>query len=184
MTGGLHADALATLVQWRAPSAEQAALRERFVAHLRARPDGVHRSCHPDHVTASTLVVSPDLRRVLLTLHAKAGQWFQFGGHCEPGDATLLAAARREAYEESGIADLQLDPVPLRLDEHAVPFCGDTGEVHHLDVWFLAVAPDGADHASSEESLDVRWWPADALPGRDGVWASALDLARQRLAAR
>ena len=39
---------------------------------------------------------------MLLTLHAKAGQWFQLGGHCEPGDATLAGAATREAAEESG----------------------------------------------------------------------------------
>ncbi len=48
------------------------------------------RSCYPDHLTASTLVLSADLDRVLLTLHAKAGQWFQFGGHCEPDDQTLV----------------------------------------------------------------------------------------------
>ncbi len=144
----------------------------------------MERGCRPDHLTASTLVVSPDARRVLLTLHAKAGQWFQLGGHCEPGDDTLLAAARREAVEESGVAGLELDPVPLRLDEHAVPFCGDTGDVHHLDVWFLAVAPDGADHTASDESLDVRWWSVDDLPGRDGVWDGALTLARRRLSGR
>ena len=178
----LHGDALAVLRAWEPPDTAQAAHRDRYVAHLEAHPDGAERGCHPDHLTASTLVVSPDAHRVLLTHHAKAGEWFQLGGHCEPGDGSLLGAALREAVEESGIADLVVDPVPLRLDEHAVPFCGDTGEVHHLDVWFLAVAPDGAQHAASEESLEVRWWPADALPGRDGVWESALALARERLA--
>lgn len=180
---GLHADALATLTTWPAPTPAQAALRDRFVDHLHRHADGVERDCHPAHLTASTLVVSPDARRVLLTLHAKAGRWFQFGGHCEPGDRTLLDAARREAEEESGVDGLVLEPVPLRLDEHAVPFCGSTGGVHHLDVWFLAVAPDGADHAVSDESLDVRWWPADDLPG-DRAWDAALDLVRVRLAGR
>ena len=179
---GLHADALEVLQDWQPPTPDQAALRDRFVDHLLAHPDGADRRCRPDHLTASTLVVSPDGRLVLLTLHAKAGRWFQFGGHCEPGDATLLDAARREATEESGIADLVLDPVPLRLDEHAVPFCADTGTVLHLDVWFLAVAPDGAEHAVSDESLDVRWWPADRLPADS--WASPLALARARLEAR
>jgi 8-oxo-dGTP pyrophosphatase MutT (NUDIX family) len=177
----LHADALAVLREWVPPDARQAALRERYVSHLEARPDGLERGCHPDHLTASTLVVSADAREVLLTLHAKAGAWFQLGGHCEPGDDTLLGAARREATEESGIGDLWLDPVPLRLDEHAVPFCGDSGEVHHLDVWFLAVAPPGAPHAVSEESLDLRWWPVADLPDPDGTWGEALALARPRL---
>lgn len=41
---------------------------------------------------------------MLLTLHPKVGLWLQMGGHCEPGDETLAAAALREATEESGIA--------------------------------------------------------------------------------
>lgn len=164
---GLHADALAVLEGWAAPTPAQDALRERYVAHLRTHPDGLDRACRPDHVTASTLVLSADHRRVLLTLHAKAGRWFQLGGHCEPGDASLAGAALREATEESGTPGLRLRPGPVHLDEHEVPFCGATAGVHHLDVRFLALAPADASHAVSEESLDVRWWPVDALPDPD-----------------
>ncbi len=160
----LHADTLATLLAWNAPSDEQAAAQRRVVAHLEEHPDGVERSCRPDHVTASTLVLSHDHAAVLLTLHAKAEAWFQLGGHCEAGDATLAGAATREAVEESGIDDLVLDPSPVQVSEHAVPFCGPDGDVHHLDVRFVAVAPPDARHATSAESLDVRWWPVEALP--------------------
>ncbi|HET9423252.1 MAG TPA: NUDIX hydrolase [Nocardioides sp.] len=163
----LHADAVRVLEAWRAPTPEQDALRERYLGHLAAHSDGVFRECRPDHLTASTLVLSHDRTRVLLTLHAKARQWFQFGGHCEPGDPTLASAALREATEESGVAGLRLDPAPVHLSEHAVPFCGPEGDVHHLDVRFVAVADDDAEHAVSEESLDVAWWPADALPNDD-----------------
>ena len=160
----LHSDAVRVLEAWEPPDPAQDALRGRYLDHLVAHPDGLSRSCLPDHLTASTLVLSHDHRRVLLTLHAKAGRWFQLGGHCEPGDLTLAAAALREATEESGLGGLRVDPVPVHLSEHAVPFCGVGGEVHHLDVRFVAVAGDGAQHAVSEESLDVAWWPADALP--------------------
>src|SRR5262249_4894786 len=111
----LPADALAVLRRWRAPSTAQERLRERYVDHLAAHPDGLTRGCYPDHLTASTLVLSADLERVLLTLHAKAGRWFQFGGHCEAGDDSLVGAAAREAAEESGLTDLALDPVPVQL---------------------------------------------------------------------
>ena len=163
----LHTDALAVLTDWAPPTPAQAALRDRYVAHLRAHPDGLARECRPDHVTASTVVLSADRSRVLLTLHAKARRWFQLGGHCEPGDATLAGAALREAAEESGIAGLRPAPYPVHLDEHAVPFCGPAADVHHLDVRFVALAPADAAPAVSEESLDVRWWPVDALPDPD-----------------
>jgi hypothetical protein len=34
----------------------------------------------------------------------------------------------------------------------------------HLDLQFVAQAPAGAQIALSDESDDLRWWPADALP--------------------
>jgi 8-oxo-dGTP pyrophosphatase MutT (NUDIX family) len=177
----LHADALAALGGWTAPTPAQEALRERYVAHLAAHPDGLTRECRPDHLTASTIVLSHDGSRVLLTLHAKARAWFQFGGHCEPEDRTLAGAALREATEESGLTMLRLDPVPVQLSEHAVPFCGPTGDVHHLDVRFVAVAPEGATYAVSEESLDVRWWPADELPDPQADLVELVALARARI---
>ncbi|MGZ4449669.1 MAG: NUDIX hydrolase [Nocardioides sp.] len=161
---GLHAAALATLASWTAPDPAQEALRARYVAHLEAHADGVWRACFPDHLTAGTLVLDQSRELVLLNLHRKARRWFAFGGHCEPGDATLADAALREAREESGLADLRFDPVPAHLDEHAVGFCDPRGEVHHLDVRYVAQAPADARHAVSDESLDVRWWPVDALP--------------------
>ncbi|MCK9795987.1 NUDIX domain-containing protein [Isoptericola sp. 4D.3] len=175
----LRADARSALSGMDASAPGQRALRDRFVAHLDAHPDGVLRTCRPDHLTASTVVLAADASRVLLTLHAKAGRWFQLGGHLEPGDRTLAGAARREAVEESGL-DVALDPVPVHLDEHAVPFCGTGGGAHHLDVRFVAVAPEGARHAVSDESLDVRWWPVDDLPNPDLAEPVALAVARVR----
>ena len=177
----LHAAALATLRAWTPPTPAQAGLRDRYVTHLEAYDDGVSRSCVPDHLTASTLVISPDGTQVLLTLHAKARRWFQFGGHLEQGDASLEAAALREAGEESGLAGLELADGPVQLSEHEVPFCGDRGDVHHLDVRFLAVAPLDSLHAVSEESLDVAWWPASALPDPDPDLVELVALARRRV---
>ena len=177
----LHADALAALEEWHAPSPAQEALRERYVAHLHAHADGLTRGSVPDHITASTVVLSRDGTRALLTLHAKAQRWFQLGGHCEPEDRTLAGAALREATEESGLTGLRLDPVPVQLSEHAVPFCGSTGDVHHLDVRFVAVAPADGVHAVSEESLDVRWWPVEALPDPEPDLVEAVALARARI---
>jgi len=160
----LHADALATLEKWRAPDDEQETLRAAYVQHLREHPDGLDRSCFPDHITSGVLVLSPDLDRVLLNHHRKADLWIHFGGHCEPSDETLAGAALREGLEESGLPSLHLDPVPVELSSHTVGFCDPRGPVVHLDVRYAARAPRDAVHVVSEESHDVRWWPLDALP--------------------
>ena len=176
----LHADALDLLTHWQALTLEQEDLRASYVAHLRAHPDGLARSCYPDHLTASALVLSPDRTQVLLTLHRKAQRWFQFGGHTEPGDSTLAGAALREATEESGLEGLLVDAEPLHLSRHVVEFCDPRGGVSHLDVRFLA--RPGADVAPrvSEESLDVRWWPVEDLPTADADMLELVELALSR----
>ena len=176
----LHAAALATLRGWVAPSADQEALRVRYVAHLEAYPDGERRACFPAHLTAGTLVLSATGDEVLLNLHGKARRWFAFGGHVEPGDATLAGAALREGLEESGVSELRFDSEPAQLDEHAVPFCDPRGMVHHLDVRYVAQAPEGARHAISDESIDVRWWPLHGLPDLEPEMHELIAIARRR----
>ena len=159
----LHADAVSTLRAWQAPDAAQDALRCDFLDHLSAHDDGVWRSCVPAHLTASALVMSEGRDEVLLVLHTKAGLWLQPGGHCEPEDPTLLAAALREATEETGIEGLALSAAPVRLDRHAAP-CRPGVVDHHLDVQYLAIAPPQAIPRSSAETLAVAWFRCDDLP--------------------
>ena len=136
----LHDDAVGLLTRWRVENADQRSLGQAYLSFLAARPDAMWRSCEPGHLTASTLVLSADRTAVLLTLHPRVGRWLQLGGHCEPDDRSLVAAALREATEESGIEDLVLDPVPVRLDVHPIT-CSLGKPTRHLDVQFRAYAP-------------------------------------------
>ncbi|WP_314171973.1 NUDIX hydrolase [Streptomyces winkii] len=159
----LHESATRTLTEWPAPADDgQEGLRRDYLAHLRTHEDGMWKACADGHITASALVVDPSAGRVLLTLHRKLHRWLQMGGHCEPEDASLAAAALREATEESGIDGLTLLPGgPLRLDRHLTPCAW------HLDVQYAALAPEGALEKVSEESLELRWY------GYDDVAAAA-----------
>ena len=177
----LHADALATLTSWTAPDRAQEELRERYVGHLASTPDGMWRSSYPDHLTAGTVVLDATGEQVLLNLHRKAGRWFHFGGHAEPGDTTLAAVALREAQEESGLSELDFHPEPLQLDVHVVPFCDPRGAVSHLDVRYAARARPGARETVSEESLALRWWPLDGLPELEPAMHVLIERARSVL---
>lgn len=183
----LHADAVDVLTAWEPDAPDQRTLRSDYLQYLGVYPDALRRSNRLGHLTGSALVVDVSRERVLLTLHPLVGRWLQLGGHIEDDDASLRAAATREAREEGGIEQLTIDPIPLRLDRHRVRCrdgAGGQTELDHLDVQFLITAPDGARARRSDESLDLRWWPWSALPeDADGSVRSLVSAARVRLGA-
>lgn len=125
------------------------------------------------HVTASAVVLDGEARALLL-FHAKLSIWVQPGGHVEPSDPSLAEAALREAREESGLTDLELErtrsgeALLLDVDVHPIPANAKRQEPAHFhhDACFLVRTREaqGA-KVDPEESHALRWVTAGELDG-------------------
>lgn len=120
----------------------------------------------PGHITASAMLVSSDWDAIVLVDHRRFGVWLQPGGHVEPDDAGLRAAALREAVEECGPLELEVVGF-LDLDVHAIPAAKGEPPHAHYDVRFLCRVLSG-DLAHTGEVLAAEWFALDGAPDRLG----------------
>lgn len=158
---------LATLDEWSPVAPAQRRLKGEYEAFLRTtRAPALARNGGPEHLTGSCFVLTPDLSRVLLCFHRKGQFWVQLGGHVEPGDASVAAAAYREAREEGGITDLRpFGSMPLDLDRHSLSSGFGACRVH-WDVGYVAFADVDAVPVVSLESEAVAWFDVEGLPAQ------------------
>ena len=108
------------------------------------------------HFTASAYVVDEACERACLVWHLKLERLLQPGGHVEDDDASLEAAALREAREETALelAFHPRAPRPFDLDIHEIGARPGEPEHLHLDVRYLLVGRgDPCDGAA--------WYPID-----------------------
>jgi len=142
---------VALLAAHEPADAEEAADLERMRAWAESLAAPFSREEPDAHFTASAVVVDEAGERTVLVHHRKSGNWFQPGGHFEPGDASAGEAALREAREETGLATRLGRPGLLDVDVHWVPW----DEHYHLDLRFHVVAsgelaPDAAEVHAAE----------------------------------
>jgi 8-oxo-dGTP pyrophosphatase MutT (NUDIX family) len=141
----------------RVLDAHEAEMTAETIRFVEAHEDCLQRSCVPGHLTGSAWIVSPDRTKTLLTHHHKLDKWLQLGGHAD-GEADLLAVARREAQEESGLVNIRVVAGEVfDLDRHWIPARkADPGHFHY-DLRFMLEADPAEPLVISNESKDLAW---------------------------
>lgn len=172
-------DLVAELEDYRFKWEDEEPLVDRFRKFLLQAEAPFSRSGKLGHVTGSAFIINAEGRLVLFVHHAKLGLWLQPGGHCEEGEGAI-ETARREAREETGLADLRLLYRGIfDLDIHAIPARGDLPEHYHYDVRYLFGA-ESFEVAVSEESYAVEWLPLDEAERRNPESSVKRPLAKLR----
>lgn len=135
---------------------------ERTDGFVRENPEFHRRSTLAGHVTASAWIVDAERRHALLLHHGKLQRWLQPGGHIEE-DRTLLAAALREALEETGLPCRPVDTGVFDIDIHPIPARAQEPAHLHYDIRFLLETDPRAQPEVSLESNAVRWFELEQI---------------------
>ena len=165
-------------------------MERRHLEALRAltkAPEDATRRDHwdPGHFTASAFVVSPDHSALLLINHRKLKRWLQPGGHIEPTDETLEAAARREVAEETGVyAMATVGAGLLDVDVHEIPaHCDAPAHLHH-DLRMAFIAETWELTGDEQEVAGVQWFSWQSLADDDVATDASVRRAVERLKIR
>lgn len=129
---------------------------ERIVVFVHEHENFYSRDLLVGHLTGSAWIVDETFSHALLLHHGKLNKWLQPGGHIED-DAEMLAAAMREAREETGVAVRPHSPAIFDVDIHGIPARPNEPAHFHYDIRFWLIADKAAPLVVTSESKDLAW---------------------------
>ena len=143
---------------------------------LATQPDLFTRENQVAHMTASSWLLNATHDKVLMIYHNIYHSWAWTGGHAD-GDRDLLAVAKREAMEETGVTEIRsvsdgiFSIEILTVDGHIKK--GSYVPSHlHLNVTYLLEADEEEVlRIKPDENSGVKWFPLEeALKAATEPW--------------
>lgn len=131
------------------------------------------------HITAGAIILSRDRQKMLLLDHVQLRKWLQPGGHIDPEDESVLAAALREVSEETGLESSSLRQLfagdgsaVIDIDSHPIGASEKKREgahVHH-DIRYVFVLENESAvlRVVPDESNGFRWVEIGQIPSHFG----------------
>ena len=118
------------------------------------------------HITSSGFIMNSNLNKVLMVHHNIRGVWAWTGGHAD-GDSNLLYVAKKEAMEETGVANINHHFEDIASVD-ILPVFGHTRKgkyvsVHlHLSIAYILICDEYESlKAKPDENTAVEWFGID-----------------------
>ena len=151
---------------------DQAVMRQLFAT----QPDLFTRENQVAHMTASSWLLNATHDKVLMIYHNIYHSWAWTGGHAD-GDRDLLAVAKREAMEETGVTEIRVISEDifsleiLTVDGHEKRGVYVPSHLHLNVTYLLEADCEEAVSIKADENSGVAWFsPEEALKKSTEPW--------------
>ena len=143
---------------------------------LATQPDLFTRENQVAHMTASSWLLNATHDKVLMIYHNIYHSWAWTGGHAD-GDRDLLAVAKREAMEETGVTEIRAISEDifsleiLTVDGHEKRGAYVPSHLHLNVSYLLETDEEEVLRIKPDENSGVRWFtPEGAIEASSEPW--------------
>lgn len=146
---------------------DQAVMRQLFAT----QPDLFTRENQVAHMTASSWLLNATHDKVLMIYHNIYHSWAWTGGHAD-GDRDLLAVAKREAMEETGVTEIRVISEDifsleiLTVDGHEKRGVYVPSHLHLNVTYLLEADPELPLRIKEDENSEIGWIGVEEIERR------------------